>query len=330
MDESVNILLIRLKSMGDVILTLPAVNLVRDHFPSAKITFFTLKQNAALLRGFRAVDEVIALDRAALRNPLSAPREMARLLARLRAGRFTLAVDFQGYGETAWLSWWSGAPERWGSVYGPGRLWLYTRGVPRNDRLLIADWNLSLLSQCGLGIPAIRNEFVLPADALEAARNFFAERQLNPSKRTLFIQPFTSSAQKNWPLENYLLLAACWREQGVQVVFGGGPGDIARLQAAGSAGYCVAAGNPLLVSAGLVKLSTVIIGGVTGLLHLAVAMRKRVIMLIGSRNEPGFPFQHRDWGITPNEGENVAGIQLPAVITECAKAFNEPADNVSC
>ena len=59
-----NILLIRLKSIGDVILTLPAVRMVRDNFPSAKITFLTSAENAVLLRGFREVTEVIALGRA--------------------------------------------------------------------------------------------------------------------------------------------------------------------------------------------------------------------------------------------------------------------------
>ena len=35
------ILLIRLKSIGDVVLTLPAVHVVRENFPAAKITFLT-------------------------------------------------------------------------------------------------------------------------------------------------------------------------------------------------------------------------------------------------------------------------------------------------
>ena len=60
-----NILLIRLKAIGDVVLTLPAVGALRENFPAAKITFLTSKENASLLRGFREVNEVMALDRAA-------------------------------------------------------------------------------------------------------------------------------------------------------------------------------------------------------------------------------------------------------------------------
>ena len=81
-----NILLIRLKAIGDVVLTLPAVHVVRENFPAAKITFLTSRENAALLQGFREVDEIIALDRAALRsgNPVKMVAEFIRLLRRLR------------------------------------------------------------------------------------------------------------------------------------------------------------------------------------------------------------------------------------------------------
>ena len=117
-----NILLIRLKAIGDVIFTLPAVHALREHFPAAKITFLTSKENAALLRGFPQVNDVIALDRAALRSghPWKMGAEFFGLLRRLRAGRFSLVVDFQGFGETAWLARITGAPQRWGSVYGAG------------------------------------------------------------------------------------------------------------------------------------------------------------------------------------------------------------------
>ena len=200
-----NILLIRLKAIGDVVLTLPAVNAVHANFPGAKITFLTSKENVPLLAGFRDVNEVIALDRKLFRtgNPLTVVPELFRLLRRLRGGQFDLVVDFQGYGETAWLARLTGAPQRWGSVYGKGRKWAYTHGIPRDNQVQIADFNLSLLRQCGLKIGAVQNEFFLPAAALAAAEKFFAEHQLDHRKLTLFIQAFTSSPSKNWPLENF-------------------------------------------------------------------------------------------------------------------------------
>jgi ADP-heptose:LPS heptosyltransferase len=93
----------------------------------------------------------------------------------------------------------------------------------------------------------------------------------------------------------------------------------------------VAAGTPLLVTAGLMKLSTLIVGADTGLLHVTVAMGQRVVMLMGS-NAPGstHPFRHSDWTVTPPTGKTVFEIPTAAVIEACARAFREQAGNASC
>ena len=44
-------------------------------------------------------------------------------------------------------------------------------------------------------------------------------------------------------------------------MFGGGPGDRPALEPVKTAGYAVAAGAPLLVSAGLATLSSLVLGG---------------------------------------------------------------------
>lgn len=317
-----NILLIRLKAIGDVIFTLPAASVLRANFPESRITFLTSKENAPLLRGFREVNEVIALDRGALRSghPVKMTAEFIRLLHRLRARKTSLVVDFQGFGETAWMAWLTGAPHRWGSVYGRGRRWAYTRGLRRNDRLHPADWNLQLLADCGLKCAAARNKFALPDDALAEARGFLAGNRMDSARPLLVIQPFTSSAQKNWPLKNYLAVADHWAARGVQVVFLGGPADATRLQPAKQQ-YCVATGLPLLVSAGVVQASALMVGGDTGLGHLGVAQGKRVVMLMMHKN-PGacVPYQHSDWAVVPAR-PGIDGISVEMVLAETNKVL---------
>jgi ADP-heptose:LPS heptosyltransferase len=326
-----NILLIRFKAIGDVVLTLPAVHAVRENFPEAHITFFTVSENAPLLEGFRDVDEVIALDRTALKSPLRAAPEFFRLLRRLRAGKFSLVIDLQGYGETAWLTRLTGARERWGTVYGRGREWAYTRGLARKDDLHPADWNLFLLREYGLKIGKIKNQFVLPDAALAEAKKIFAENNLDLAKPTLFLQPFTSSPHKNWPLENYLAVARHWQTRGVQIIFGGGTGDSVALAPARAENFPVLAGAPLLVTGGLMQLSALVLGGDTGMLHLAVAQGKRALMLVHNLS-PGRPilFQHRDWVLSAPQPDHLDSITVESVIAETGKVFNPPADNASC
>ena len=96
MDEPDRILVIRLKSIGDVVLTLPAVHLIRDNFPRARITFLTSKENVRLLEGFSPVDEVIGVDRVG-----NGDSGLRRGVARLPGGRVRDALIRFLVGETA-------------------------------------------------------------------------------------------------------------------------------------------------------------------------------------------------------------------------------------
>ncbi|HLP78696.1 MAG TPA: glycosyltransferase family 9 protein, partial [Candidatus Paceibacterota bacterium] len=204
-----SILIIRLKSIGDILFTLPAVHAVRESFPEGKITFMVSREHAPLLKGFRDVDEVIELDRAMYHrgNPFTIIRETVSLLRRLRRERFSLAIDLQGYGETGLLTRATGAPLRWGVVYKRFRGWAYTHAVNRRRDLHPAENNLELLRQCGLRAGEFRNNFILPDSAVEDARRFCAEHRCDPAKPILYVQPITSSPRKDWPLANYVALA---------------------------------------------------------------------------------------------------------------------------
>jgi ADP-heptose:LPS heptosyltransferase len=159
---------------------------------------------------------------------------------------------------------------------------------------------------------------------VQSARQFFAANQLLPDKPTLFIQPFTSSPKKNWPLAGYLAVAEHWRGRGRQVLFGGGPGEREALEPARVAGFAVSAGVPLLVSAGLMQLSTFVLGGDTGMPHLALALGRRIVVIMNS-NQPGscIPFQHPEWTVTPEKRQPLASISVEAVNAACAKVWSD-------
>ena len=333
MTHSQNILVIRLTAIGDVVLTLPAVALLRQKIPGAKITFLTTRENADLLRGFRDVNETITLNRAIFRggNPLRIGGELLRLIQKLRAGKFSLVVDLQSNGESGWLTQLTGAPQRWGFATRVTRRWAYTSFTDHFYQLHPAKSNCALLCHCGLATGEMRNVFSLPPDALAEARAFFYEQKLVAGRPTIFIQPFTSAAHKNWPLENYLAVARFWRERGTQIILGGGPTDRAALEPARQEGFVISAGVPLLVTGGLIQLSELVFGGDTGTLHLAVAQGKRVLMLmrqaaLGNAS----PFQHPEWVIAAPAIDAIAKISLAEVNLAIRQVFNEPAGNVSC
>jgi len=321
------ILLTRLGGLGDLIFTMPAVHAVRAAFPSSQITFLVDKKFAPIVKGFGAVETTLCLDRAGYKrlNPTVWVGGTLRLLSELKRSRFSLAVDFHGFGETAWLTWWTGAPQRWGKVYQPARGWAYTRPVRYNSSLHPIDYNLDLLRRAGgLARVSPTNCFTVPENVMAEARRYFQEHNLDLNRPTLFIQPFTSSLWKNWPLERYLDLARRGRASGFQILFGGGPADHAALRVARQDEFAVAAGIPLLVSAGLAQLSTLVVGGDTGLLHLAVAMGKRVVMLMSSLHAGACcPYGHPEWAVAPSAGSPVSSIPVDSVWNTCLSALAE-------
>jgi ADP-heptose:LPS heptosyltransferase len=73
----------------------------------------------------------------------------------------------------------------------------------------------------------------------------------------------------------------------------------------------------------LIKVSTVVVGGDTGFLHLAVAMGKRVVMLMNSVG-PGsaVPLGRPEWVITPHGSRTLATVPVEEVIKATAAALD--------
>ena len=311
------ILLTRLKSLGDVVLTLPAAALVRENFPNGRIVFLTARENAQLLQGFGMVDEVVVLDRQAFRQGRvwEGVKNVLEVGRRLRREKFSLAVDFQGYGETAILARITGAEGRWGVAGRTHRRWAFTHSVPRDPNGHPIDVNCGLLTGAGLRAVPVRNEFRLAPEHLTAAREFLGGQGFVEGRPLVYVQPFTSSPHKNWPLEHYLAVAQVWRGRGAQVIFGGGPGDRAGLERARAEGFPLATGIPRLTDAGLMKLSALVVGGDTGFLHLAVALGRRVLMLMTYAG-PGMaiPYGHPEWALAPVGGARLADVSPEAVL----------------
>ena len=112
---SKKILLIRLSSLGDVVLTTPAIRAVRTHLPDAYVAMLVAKQSADVLRENPHLNEIITFDRLAKDKDTG---EMLRVIRHLRERKFTVAIDLQRKFRTELLMYFSGATER----VGKGRL----------------------------------------------------------------------------------------------------------------------------------------------------------------------------------------------------------------
>ena len=104
------ILIIRLSAIGDVVHTLPAVNLLKKYLPGCHITWVVEQSAADLLRGYDGIDELLVSQRKEwlrlLRTGavIAAFAQAGAFFRRLRNTEYDLVLDFQGLFKSAVLA----------------------------------------------------------------------------------------------------------------------------------------------------------------------------------------------------------------------------------
>lgn len=101
------IAIIRLSSLGDIIHTLPAFQVLRRHFPEARITWIVEAPGAALLENFSGIDEIVVFNLKSQKGLFAKIFFLFRFVRRWRR-RFELLIDFQGLIKSALLAFFLG------------------------------------------------------------------------------------------------------------------------------------------------------------------------------------------------------------------------------
>lgn len=112
----VKILAIRFARLGDVLLLLPALAALKQKFPESRLVFMTGHRCAPIAEMCPFIDEIIAVDRIAMRDgsALDALGQMLRLAGDVRRRHFDMVIDFHSFRETNLLTRISGARFRIG------------------------------------------------------------------------------------------------------------------------------------------------------------------------------------------------------------------------
>jgi predicted lipopolysaccharide heptosyltransferase III len=289
------ILLIRLRLIGDVVFTTPAIAALRRHYPHATISYLVERAAAPVVQGNPHLDHVIVVER---------PRGWRRvvydigLARRLRRERFDLVIDFHGGPRSAWLTRFTGAARRIGYDL-PGRFGAYTERLPWSPSLVpprhSVDNQNDLLKPLGIaatfGNPPV--EMPVVAEAADRVRERLHHAGLPESSRLIVIHASASSPFRRWPAERFAELAATLVQsrEDVHVVFTSGPSERslhAQLttmaqQLAGAHGkrvlWCDDFDLPELRA--VVDRAAVYIGGDSGPLHIASTTRTPIVALFG-------------------------------------------------
>jgi heptosyltransferase-1 len=304
------ILIVRLSAMGDVIHTLPAVHYLREAFPEAHIGWLIEDRWAELLcaqgaarRGAPTrlrplVDEIHAVSlRAWGRSLLSVStlQRMATVWNDVRDARYDVAIDLQGAIRSAVLANWSGARTIYGAAEpreAPASIF-YTRKVVQRGRHVI-EQNLSVAAALAgdaarVSAPDNRCDFPLDAGVEERIGRQLAGDGI---REFAILNPGAGWGAKRWPAKRYGEVAQGLAKRGVCSIVNYGPGEEALakdVERASSGTACVMS----CTITGLISLTRrarLFVGGDTGPLHLAAALRIPVVGIYGptdpARNGP--------------------------------------------
>jgi heptosyltransferase-1 len=206
------ILLVRLRLIGDVVFTTPAVTAIREAFPDAHITYLVEPSAAPVVEGHPGIDRVHVVPHVRGWRRIAADLALA---ARLRRERFDIVVDFHGGPRASLLTWATRAARRVGYAV-KGRSWMYTEVAPRPADLrprhsVENQWDL--LRYLGRELPAapdrVRHRVRMdeaPAAAATVSRRL-AEAGIGPAHALVVIHVSAGNPFRRWPANHFVELA---------------------------------------------------------------------------------------------------------------------------
>lgn len=273
--------LIKPSSLGDVVHTFPTLLALRDHWPTAKISWVINKSLRGLVDGHPAIDEVIPFDRSAIKASLRGVSRFVGFLADLRRRRFDLAIDAQGLLRSGMMTWATGARWRVGLAEArEGATRFYTHSVPSTVGVNHAvERSLRLAEAFGASTDPKRFQVAMNDQDLD-----WADRQLaNVARPCVVINPGARWLTKRWPPRHFAEIARrAVLERGAGIVAVGAPEDLPLIDAIreelGSIPLLDLCGRTTLPQlAAIARTADLFLSNDTGPLHLATATGARAV-----------------------------------------------------
>lgn len=300
------ILIVRLSSLGDIVILTPLFRRLREQYPSARIDLVTKSQFVSLVHDNPFLSNIIAYDS---NTKLSGWLNLCR---QLKAQNYDLFLDLHNNIRSHILGWYLRRIPR--LRYHKPRIkrfllfYLWLNFFPR-DFCLLSDY-FKVLRPLGIREPhSARPEIFLSPDAIAKARNILADRGITGP--FIVILPIATWPNKLFPLAKYIHVARRINSDlKLPVLWLGGRRDV-QLQELDylipGLSVRIAGETDLEESLGLISQSRAVIGNDTGLTYAAEALGVPVVLVLG-----------------PTARETGAGSFAPESITLEPKLFCRP------
>jgi len=250
-------MVIRLRSLGDCVLTTPALSLLKGYRPDLRVAVVVEDRFAAVFEGNEDIDRLL---------PASVPA-----VARWRA---ELCLNLHGGTRSMALTTASGARHRAGFAHFRGAA-LYNTRIPTAQEILGVDRTVHTAEHLAsavfhLGVPMQK----IPRAKLVAERKA-------PPRPYAVIHPVASQPDKTWPAENFLTVARQMQQEWkIEPVFIAASGeDLTPFTE-----FRTYVGAPLDRVKALIGDASFFAGNDSGPAHMAAALGLPVAIVFGSSN----------------------------------------------
>ncbi len=302
-----HILVVKLATIGDLLLATPALRALRESYPQARIDLLVTPSSAGVLDDWQVIDQVIVLDKYLFDHPkqlLTRPANLLKLrplLRRLRAGHYDVVLLmhhltlFFGRRKHQALMLATGAKYLVGLDNGHG--WFLNVRIPDQGFGARHEAEYCLAVAEAVGAHTGETWLTMPLNEeqrRQARRLVFGDQVPEQSVRPLIaMHPGSGgySTARRWAPERFAQLAdTLYREIGGQLLLVGGPeeaelhGQIMGMLTSGIPARSLAGKGSIQVTAAALELADLFIGNDAGPMHLATAVGTPTVAIFGLSN----------------------------------------------
>lgn len=304
------ILVIRLKQIGDALISLPVCKSLKHALPGAQVDYLVYEHIGPLFQNNPAIDNVLTITPDERGNPWRYFQKMRCI----RKTRYDLVIDLLTVPVTVLMTRYSGARLQLGFDKGKWRSKLYKTPVPHPISGGSLDAKLSILAGLPFNIEPIRDFEVIPEDGeISDMRKTMLNAGLKAGNPTLLFSPISRLGTKNWPLDYFAhLVNHCLTNFNVQGVMISGPGErevVESLARGIEQRQRIATGietRNLRELAALSQLCTLFIGNDSGPRHIAESVGTPTFTIFSP------PISKHAW--LPNRGRRHRGVDMCDVL----------------